>query len=111
MRLPTNPFLEALSEEPLLAVEHLREPFPWREISPSIALVVAIVIVLAGVRMSSFVVPLAGGIMAAGSFFWAAVLEFQVNRRATRSEGDPAAMGMLSYSSDWPAVRGGRRRM
>jgi hypothetical protein len=108
--LPANPFLEALSEEPAMAVAHVRESFPWLELSPSIGLIVAIVVILVGVQLSTLVVPLAGAIMAIASFAWAAVLELQISRRVAREQGDPAAVNMLPYSSDWPAVRGARRR-
>jgi hypothetical protein len=110
LRLPANPFLEGLSEEPAMAAPHARESFPWLELSPSFGLVLAIVVILIGVQLSTLVVPLAGAIMAIGSFAWAAVLELQISRRVAREQGDPAAMNMLPYSSDWPAVRGARRR-
>jgi hypothetical protein len=110
LRLPTTPFLEALSEEPALATERFRESFPWLELSPSFGLVAAVVVVLVGVQLSTLVVPLAGAIMAIASFAWAAVLELQIGRRVAREQGDPAAINMLPYSSDWQAVRGGRRR-
>jgi len=86
----------------------VREPVPWRELSPSIAFLISVVIISVGVRSSTLVIPIAGGVLALASFVSAAYLEFRANRTAASLHGDPAAMGMLPQSSDWPALR--RRR-
>ena len=71
----------------------------------------AMIVMGVGVRSATVELPAAGGLLAVGCFVWAALLEFQANRRAARIEGEPGGMGMLPYSSDWPAImRRGRGR-
>jgi len=111
LRLPRNEYLVALSEIPDMgSPAPVREPVPWKELSPSIAFLISVVIISVGVRGSTLVIPIAGGVLAIASLVWAAYLEFRANRAAANLQGDPAAMGMLSQSSDWPMLRGRRFR-
>lgn len=111
LRLPRNEYLVALSEMPDMGASFAgKEPAPWKELSPSIAFLISVVILSAGVRSSTLVIPIAGGLLAIVSLVWATYLEFRANRASANAHGDPAAMGMLPQSSDWPALRGRRFR-
>jgi hypothetical protein len=112
LRLPHNPYLVALSEMPALGSDvEDQSPFPWRELSPSLGLVMAFVAMGAGVAIPVLVMMFIGAASFLGCIAIAAVLEFAADRKAEKRGENAASMSMLSQSSDWPTVRrGGPRR-
>jgi hypothetical protein len=111
LRLPRNEYLIALAEVPVFGGDDRHQRgFPWRELSPSLAFLTAVVLLCIGVKLSLSESMIAGGVLALSSFFWAALLEFRANRRVAEAGGDPTAMGMLSQSSDYTPVMGRVRR-
>lgn len=95
---------------PAMAVhaEHT-QAVPWKELSPSIGFVLAIVAIGLGLHFSNLALAGLGGVLIPTCLFAAAVLEFRADRVAGASEGHAAAANMLHASSDWMAI-GSRRR-
>ncbi len=110
VRLPRNDLLVSMSEVP--ALEGPGQEFgrmPWKELSPSIAFVVAVLLMFVGTRHAPGML-FAGGALAVASIIAAAVLEARADSRAARESGDPAAMSALQMSSDYHVTVRRRRR-
>ncbi len=108
--LPRNTWLADLSEMPAMAVhaEHT-QAVPWKELSPSIGFVLAIVAVGFGLHFSNLALAGLGALLIPACLFAAAVLELRSDRMAGESEGPAGAANMLHASSDWMAIRSRRR--